>query len=145
MPDELRPSWDDYFLGIAKAVAVRADCSRRKVGAVIVRDKRIISCGYNGAPSGHPGCLTDGACPRARSDVEPGAPYDTGAGACIAVHAEQNAIIYADGMLCRGAVLYCTDEPCEGCAKLILGAGITRVVWLDGAVTLPVPLASRLT
>jgi dCMP deaminase len=127
----MRPGWDEYFLNVASAVSTRADCTRRQVGAVIVKDNRIVSTGYNGAPAGRPGCL-DGACPRGQlsvSEVVPGSSYDTGPGSCIAVHAEANAIIYADYERCRGAVLYCTDEPCEGCCKLIAGAGILGVIW----------------
>lgn len=128
----MRPDWDEYFLGIAKAVSLRADCTRRQVGAVIVdAQHRILSTGYNGAPAGEPGCLTAGACPRGLQSLEsvsPGSSYDTGAGSCIAVHAEANALLYADGWHLRGATLYCTDEPCGGCARLIAGAGIARVV-----------------
>lgn len=124
----VRPDWDLYFLNIAVAVADRADCTRRKVGAVIVKNHRVVSTGYNGAPAGRKGCL-EGACPRGASDVPPGSSYDTGPGSCIAVHAEANAIIYADYDKCLGATLYCTDEPCGGCQKLIDGAGISRVVW----------------
>ena len=127
-----RPDWDTYFLAIAKAVAARADCTRRQVGAVIVDPHhRIISTGYNGAPAGAPGCMTAGACPRGLLGVEavaPGSSYDTGPGACIAVHAEANALLYADGARTRGATLYCTDKPCEGCWRLIRGAGIATVV-----------------
>lgn len=125
-----RPDWDTYFLNIARVVASRADCTRRQVGAVIVDDQhRIISTGYNGAAAGAPGCASAGACPRGHSDVAPGSSYDTGAGSCIAIHAEANALLYADGHRTRGATLYCTDEPCDGCARLIAGAGITRVVY----------------
>jgi dCMP deaminase len=124
----VRPAWDTYFLNIARTVATRADCTRRQVGAVIVKDHRIVSTGYNGAPAGLPGCLTAGACPRGHSDVVPGSSYDTGPGSCIAVHAEQNAILYADYDRCKGAILYCTDVPCDGCARLIKAAGIGSVV-----------------
>lgn len=133
-----RPSWEEYYLDIARAVAKRADCTRRKVGAIIVLGDRIVSTGYNGAPSGDPGCLTAGACPRGRrsvQDVLPGSSYDTGTGACIALHAEQNAILRA-GLEARGATLYLTHEPCDGCARLIRGAGITRVVF-QGFLGLP--------
>ena len=124
-----RPSWDAYFLGIAQAVAARADCTRRQVGAVIVdQHHRILSTGYNGAAPGRPGCLTAGACPRGLSGVEPGSSYDTGPGSCIAIHAEANALLRADGWLLRWATLYCTDKPCDGCQKLIDGAGISRLV-----------------
>lgn len=123
-----RPDWDEYFLGVATAVAARADCTRRRVGAVIVKDKRIVSTGYNGAPKGTIGCL-EGACPRAHSDAPPMSSYDTGVGSCIAVHAEANAIVYADGLRTVGATLYCTDKPCDGCRRLIAAAGIERVVY----------------
>jgi dCMP deaminase len=69
-----------------------------------------------------------GACPRARSDVAPGSSYDTGSGSCIAIHAEANALLYADRDKCEGATIYCTDEPCDGCLRLIVGAGVTRVM-----------------
>ena len=125
-----RPDWDTYYLQIARAVSARADCTRRRVGAIIVNGDRIVATGYNGAPSGEPGCLTQGACPRGRLDIHevtPGSSYDTGAGSCIALHAEQNAILRA-GMDSRGATLYVTDAPCDGCARLIKGAQIARVV-----------------
>lgn len=123
-----RPDWDEYFLGIAKAVAARADCSRRQVGALIVdTDHRIVSTGYNGSPPGGKSCLA-GECPRAQSDVLPGSSYDTGAGSCVANHAEGNALIWGDPQRFKGATLYCTDEPCEGCSRLIAGVGIERVV-----------------
>lgn len=124
-----RPTWDEYFLNIAQVVSSRADCSRLKVGAVIVRDNRIVSCGYNGAPAGVPGCLA-GNCPRANSSVPPGSSYDTGPGTCIAIHAEANAIIYAGQNNCLGSTLYCTQTPCEGCHRLIKAAGIRKVVTL---------------
>ena len=126
-----RPDWDTYYLNIARVVSDRADCTRRKVGAIIVNGDRIVSTGYNGAPAGKPGCLTSGACPRGQLsifDVAPGSSYDTGKGSCIALHAEQNAILRA-GLDCRGATLYLTDEPCNGCARLIEGSGIVRVVF----------------
>jgi dCMP deaminase len=126
----MRPAWSDYFLGIATAVAARADCSRRQVGAVVVRDNRIVSTGYNGAPAGHRGCL-EGACPRAQSSVEPGSSYDTGPGVCIAIHAEANALLYADRDKCEGATLYITCPPCDGCSKLIAAAGINEVICLE--------------
>jgi dCMP deaminase len=130
-----RHSWDDYYLGIATAVAVRADCTRRKVGAIIVHGDRIVSTGYNGAPAGKPGCLSAGACTRGQMSVEqiaPGSSYDTGPGSCIALHAEQNAILHA-GRECLGATLYVTDEPCDGCVRLIAGAGIVYVVFPDAS------------
>ncbi len=126
----MRPGWDEYFLQIAVAVSQRADCTRRQVGAVIVKDNRIVSTGYNGAPAGDPGCLS-GVCPRGRLSYEEVAPmssYDTGAGACISVHAELNAIIYGDYAKIRDATMYITCDPCNGCARVIRGAGIARIV-----------------
>lgn len=129
-----RPDWDEYFLGIAHAVAARADCSRRKVGAVVVRGNRIVSTGYNGSPPHAASCLA-GACPRAASHAEPGSSYDTGPGSCIAIHAEANALLYAGVDGCRGSTLYVTDEPCQGCIKLIRATGIRWVIFDDRGVT----------
>lgn len=130
-----RPSWDDYYLAIARAVAGRADCSRAQHGAVIVdEDRRVVSFGYNGAPAGLPGCL-EGACPRgqlAYTDMGARAGgYDDPAspGYCIAVHAEANAIILAGRRATAGGTIYITGEPCHGCRKLIAAAGITRIVY----------------
>lgn len=123
-----RPDWETYFQLLAFAVARRADCSRRKVGAVLVGpDHRVISTGYNGSPPGGPSCLA-GECPRASSAVLPGGSYDTGPGSCIAVHAEANALLYADPSRFAGATMYVTDRPCDGCQRLLDGAGVTAVV-----------------
>lgn len=131
-PTAARPGWRDYFLGFARAASVRGECTRRKVGAVVVKDKRVVGTGYNGAPKGAlKTCLT-GDCPRANSGAEPGSSYDTGAGACIAIHAEANAIIDAGRRNCEGAKLYLTDPPCDGCKKLIASAGIRKVIWPGG-------------
>lgn len=124
-----RPDFDRYFLGIADAVAVRADCARRRVGAVVVKDRRIRATGYNGSPAGDPGCVS---CPRRLSSVAPGSSYDTGAGVCVAVHAEANALLYCDREDLVGATLYITTDPCDGCLKLIRATGIARVVWPEG-------------
>lgn len=130
-----RPGWDEYFLEIAKTVALRADCSRRKVGAIIVRpDRTIVATGYNGSPSGGPSCLA-GECPRGRmskTEVVPGSSYDSGAGSCVALHAEQNALLRASWDEMQDSTLYCTDEPCVGCARMIAGTPIARVVWPEG-------------
>lgn len=136
-----RPSWDDYFLGIADAVAKRADCTRRQVGAVLVdADHRIVSTGYNGAPAGEPGCASADACPRGRLNTVPTrSQYATGEGRCIAIHAEVNAIRYAFKM--HGAfpdaastlTMYVTCEPCPPCYDAINGFGIGRVLWTPGS------------
>jgi len=129
------PTWDEYFIGIAYAVATRAKCTRRKVGAVLVLDRRIIATGYNGAAPGEPDCL-DGACPRGQLDYSvvpelgdydrPGTP-----GFCIAIHAEVNALLFATRDT-KGATAYITDPPCPGCRKALAAAGIVRAVWPDG-------------
>lgn len=128
-----RPGWDRYFLDIAKVVSTRADCRRRQVGCVIVDENhRIISTGYNGAPAGDPGCL-DGNCPRGLLSYEEAkefSNYDTGPGKCISIHAEVNAVIYARRDL-RGCTAYITDKPCPTCDKVLRGAGIKRIVWID--------------
>lgn len=172
MEEALRPEWDDYFLNIADAVAVRADCTRRQVGAVVVEpeSKHIIATGYNGTAPGKPGCLS-GACVRGKhwevarytlppyeiapryyygsvmegcgcgalewpcpEAVEPGSSYDTGPGACIALHAEQNATVRA-GVQCRGAWIYITDTPCDACMRFMKGAGYSKITWPGGEWT----------
>lgn len=133
---EVRPDWDDWALGLALAVARRADCTRRQVGAVILdAEHRVISTGYNGYPSGKPGCATAGACPRGqkdRTEVPPGAPYvGDDAGHCEAIHAEENAVLYARVPL-RGATVYVTHKPCANCHRFLAGTGVSRAVWIDG-------------
>lgn len=125
-----RPDWDTYFLGIAEAVAARSDCERSRVGAVVVKDRRIRGTGYNGAPAGMPGCLS---CPRRTSDCAPGSDYSN----CIAVHAEANALLYCDREDLIGATLYITREPCYGCQKLIAATGIVRVVTPESQKEIP--------
>jgi dCMP deaminase len=121
----VRPGWDEYYLGIAEAVSRRGECSRRQVGAVIVREHSIVGTGYNGAPAGQASCL-DGACPRAALDVVPGTGY--AATGCHVIHAEANALIRAGRERTLGATLYVTCAPCDLCSPLIEAAGITRVV-----------------
>lgn len=123
-----RPDWPEYFLGIAGAVSKRADCTRRRVGAVLVdAEHRIVSTGYNGAPAGEPGCASEGACPRGRlNTVATRTQYDTGDGKCIAVHAEVNALNYARQ---PAAVMYVTCEPCPPCYHALGAAGINLIVW----------------
>ncbi|MEU4726502.1 deaminase [Nonomuraea dietziae] len=122
-----RPDWDSYYLGIAQAVSRRGDCSRRRVGAVVVRpDRRLAGGGYNGVPSGQPGCLQR-PCERVGKALR-GEAICPGYSDCRATHAEANALLDADRDDCRGATLYITDEPCVGCLKLIRGAGVRRIV-----------------
>lgn len=128
-----RPTWDEYFLDGARWAAGRSDCQRSKVGAVIVQGRRTRGSGYNGAPAGEPGCET---CPRRTSTVPPGSSYDTGSGACVALHAEQNALLYTDRADRVGATLYVTRAPCDGCWKLVRGSGIARVVTPEGETIL---------
>lgn len=130
-----RPDWNQYFIGIAQAVAARAECTRRQVGAVIVKDRRILATGYNGAPAGKPSCL-HGACPRgllSAADMPEYSSYDTGPGQCIALHAEMNAVAAAAryGGSVQGASLYVTHAPCNGCMKLIEAVQFNAVCWPD--------------
>jgi dCMP deaminase len=120
-----RPSADEYFLKIASVVAERATCRRHHVGAVAVRDKHILSTGYNGAPSGLPDCLELGCLRDAR-----GIPSGTRQELCRGIHAEQNAIIQASlhGVNLEGSTLYCTHTPCNLCAKMLVNARIRRYV-----------------
>lgn len=120
-----RPSWDEYFLDIARAVSSRSDCERDKVGAVVVKGRRIRATGYNGAPSGEEGCES---CPRRTSECRPGSNYDN----CVAVHAEANALLYCDREDLVGATLYVTRTPCYACSKLIRATGVERVVTPNG-------------
>lgn len=127
-PDEkTRPDWNSYFLAIAKTVATRADCRRAQHGAVIVKDKRIVSTGYNGSPAGGPSCLA-GECPRGLLSADDLPHLTADYSNCVAVHAESNAIAYANREDTRGATIYITGKPCDMCGKLIAAAGIIRVV-----------------
>jgi len=121
-----RPDLDSYFMEIAKVVSTRSTCLRQKVGAVIVKNKRILATGYNGAPSGLPHCEEVG-CLREKLNVPSGERHEL----CRAVHAEQNAIIQAavHGVSIAGGTLYTTHQPCIMCAKMIINAGIKRVVY----------------
>ncbi len=123
-----RPDWDTYFMDIAHAVKRRGNCMRRQVAAVIVKEERVISTGYNGTPRGVKNCY-EGGCARCASDVPSGAEL----GECICSHAEENAIVQAAfyGIALRDAVLYSTLSPCLMCAKMIINAGIKEVVYED--------------
>ena len=121
-----RPSWDDYFMGIAQAVATRSNCVKRKVAAVLVKDKRIISSGYNGTPRGTRNC-NEGGCPRCNSF----SPSGQNLAECFCSHAEENAIVQAayHGVSVKDASIYTTFSPCLLCTKMILNSGIQEVVY----------------
>ncbi len=132
-PPRERPDWDEYFMEIANVVALRSNCSRRHVAAVIVKDKRIISTGYNGTPRGIRNC-NEGGCPRCSSH----APSGTNLTECLCSHGEENAIVQAayHGICVKDSTLYTTFSPCLLCAKMIINAGIRVVVfgelfWID--------------
>ena len=121
-----RPDWDEYFLNIAKVVASRSNCIKRKVAAIIVRDRRIISTGYNGTPRGARNC-NEGGCPRCNSMAQSGASLEQ----CLCCHGEENAITQAayHGISLKGATLYSTFAPCLLCTKMIINSGIIEVVY----------------
>lgn len=124
-----RPSWEEYFMSIARQVAMRSTCLRRQVGCVIIIEKRIVSTGYNGAPSGLPHC-EDVGCVRESSGVASGERHEL----CRGLHAEQNAIIQAamHGTAVRGGTVFCTHKPCILCTKMLINAGARRVYYAEG-------------
>ncbi len=124
-----RPSWETYFMDIAELVAKRSTCLRRAVGAIIVKDKRVLTTGYNGAPTGIKHCIETG-CLREKLNVPSGERHEL----CRGIHAEQNAIIQAafHGVSIKGATLFCTNQPCSICAKMIINAGIIKLYYRDG-------------
>lgn len=158
-----RMSFDDFFLQLARTYSTRADCTRRRVGAVIVNaDNRAVGLGYNGAEPGEPGCLSASACPRGQHypvvntrstslqdfricacgsswpceySVAPGSSYEPGSkGFCIGIHSEDNAKRDAEGkgISIAGLRMFCTDEPCYKCVKLLSDAGLASIKWPDG-------------
>jgi dCMP deaminase len=129
MTAENRPAWEDYFMDIAILVAKRSTCLRRAVGALIVKDKRILATGYNGAPSGIRHCKEVG-CLRETRNIASGERHEL----CRGIHAEQNAIIQAayHGAQIKGADLYCTNLPCLICTKMIINAGIKKIYYQEG-------------
>ncbi|RJP32871.1 MAG: cytidine deaminase [Actinobacteria bacterium] len=124
-----RPSWEEYFMSIARQVATRSTCQRRQVGCIIVLGKRIVSTGYNGAPSGLPHCEEVG-CIRDSKGIASGERHEL----CRGLHAEQNAIIQAamHGTAVRGGSIFCTHQPCILCTKMLINAGIRRVYFSEG-------------
>jgi len=123
-----RPTWDEYFMAVARVAATRANCIKRHIGAVITVDKQIVSTGYNGTAKGIRNC-NEGGCPRCMSFVDSGTKLDE----CLCVHAEENTIVQAacNGIGVKGGVLYSTHCPCSYCAKSIINAGIVEVVYLE--------------
>ena len=121
-----RPTWDDYFMSIATQVASRANCMKRKVAAIIVKDKRIISTGYNGTPRGTVNCNM-GGCPRCNSFAKAGSRLDE----CFCAHGEENAIVQSayHGICVKGGIMYSTFVPCLYCTRMIINAGIVEVVY----------------
>ena len=124
-----RPSWDEYFMEIAQLVSKRSTCLRRKVGAVLVKDKRILATGYNGAPRNLPHCIETG-CLRDKLNIKSGERHEL----CRGLHGEQNALLQASlhGVSVKDSVLYCTTHPCIICAKMLINAGIKEVVIKSG-------------
>ncbi len=133
-----RPSWDDYFLNLAFEVSKRSTCLRRAVGAIIVKDRRILATGYNGVPTGLRHCAETG-CLRAQLGIPSGQRHEI----CRGLHAEQNAIIQAAryGTNIEGSSIYITTQPCVVCAKMLINAGIKEIVYTD---PYPDPLSSEL-
>ena len=119
-----RPSWNQYFTSITRMVATRSTCLRRHVGAILVKEKRILATGYNGAPSGLKHCIEVG-CLREKASIPSGTRHEL----CRALHAEQNAIVQAayHGISIAGSTLYCTNKPCVICSKMLINAGIERI------------------
>ncbi len=124
-----KPSWDEYFMELAIVVKRRADCLRREVGCILVKDERIIATGYNGTPHGIVDC-SQGGCDRCqkrhRGELESGQQEES----CVCIHAEQNVIIQAAylGLSTKDSTLFSTTNPCSSCAKMLINAGIKRVV-----------------
>ncbi len=121
-----RPTWDEYFMSIARQVAGRSTCLRRQIGALIVKDKRILATGYNGVPSGIRHCAEVG-CLRDQLGIPSGERHEL----CRGIHAEQNAVIQAAraGIPIDGSVVYCTNQPCVLCAKILINAGVREIVF----------------
>jgi len=125
MKKEARPNWDEYFLNIAKLISKRSTCLRRAVGAILVKDKRILATGYNGAPSGVKHCEKTG-CLRDKLNIPSGERHEL----CRGLHGEQNALLQAalHGVSVKGAKMYATTQPCIICAKMIINAGIKEII-----------------
>jgi len=134
----IRPEWDEYFMLIAELVSTRSTCLRRKVGAVLVQERRILATGYNGVPTGLAHCTLE-TCLREKRHIPSGSQQEL----CRGLHAEQNVIIQAalHGVSTKKSVLYCTHKPCSLCAKMIINADITRIIYQN---SYPDPLGDEL-
>lgn len=121
-----RPDWNEYFMRMAELAAERSTCTRRKVGAVLVKDKRVLATGYNGAPKKIPHCEETG-CLRKQLNIPSGQRHEI----CRGIHAEQNLIAQSavHGVKTEGATVYCTNQPCIICAKLLINAGIKKIYY----------------
>jgi dCMP deaminase len=128
MKKDARPGWDEYFLEIARLVARRSTCLRRKVGALVVKDRRILATGYNGTPSGIRHCA-DVGCLREKLKIPSGERHEL----CRGLHAEQNVLLQASlhGVSLKESTIYVTNQPCIICAKMIINAGVKEVVMAD--------------
>ncbi len=124
-----RPSWTTYFMDITELVAKRSTCTRRAVGAILVKDKQVLATGYNGAPSGVAHCADTG-CLREQMNIPSGERHEL----CRGVHAEQNAIVQAAlyGVSIKDSTLFCTNLPCSICAKMLINAGIKKIYYKSG-------------
>ena len=129
MPKHERPAWDEYFIEIAILVSKRSTCLRRHVGALLVKDHRILATGYNGTPSGIKHCA-DVGCLREKMNIPSGERHEL----CRGLHAEQNVLLQASlhGVSLKGSVMYITNQPCLICAKMIINAGIKKLIFDDG-------------
>lgn len=123
-PDWLRPSWDTYFMQMAYLASSRSNCMKRRIGAILVSDNRVVATGYNGTARGMPNC-NEGGCTRCNSNTRCGINL----GACLCLHAEENAMLEGGASKAKGATLYSTTAPCLGCARKIVQVGVIRVVY----------------
>jgi dCMP deaminase len=133
-----RPTWDEYFMTIARQVSERSTCLRRRCGAVIVKDRRMLATGYNGTPRGLRHCAEIG-CLREQRGIASGAHHEL----CRGIHAEQNAIIQAalHGVAIEGSTIYTTHQPCVQCAKMLINAGVSEIVYAE---SYPDPLSEEM-
>lgn len=135
---DIRPSWDSYFMDIARLTSTRSNCIKRKVGCIIVKDNRIISLGYNGTPTGIRNCF-EGGCDRCSNRSNScGMNLDI----CMCLHAEENAMLFVDKSTLSGSSLYVTLFPCVGCSKRIIQCGITEIVY-DSVYNMEMEILSK--